>query len=149
MDFCEKREKDKELKAKTDALLKCVRNEKIAAPEHSSVDNLTYRYALMPFYWLGELLCFIPRQALYWIIRKIDTYIEYEATIKICVGPFLYFFYALLLLFVIGISLWWFPLVLFVLYAGERVRKEMERVRRTMRFREMERNSQIKSYYLN
>ena len=136
MDFCKKREEDRELKDRVDELLARVRNEKITAPEHSPEESLAYRYALMPIYWVGELLCFLPRQTLYWIIRKIDTYIEYEATIKICVAPLLYFLYALSLLALVGVSLWWFPLVLLTLYAAERIRKLMERVRRTVRYRE-------------
>lgn len=133
--FCEKRQENAALRKRVDALLERVRLEEITAPEHGPEVNLSYSYSLMPFYWIGELLCFLPRQSLYWIIRKIDSYIEYEATIKIAVGPLLYFLYALLLLAVAGFSLWWFPLVLLVLYGAERIRKEIERVRRTLKYR--------------
>ncbi|HKK89690.1 MAG TPA: 1-acyl-sn-glycerol-3-phosphate acyltransferase [Saprospiraceae bacterium] len=135
MDFCEKRKQDEELRGRSDEILERIRQEEVIAPEHGPEVNLGYRFALIPFYWAGELLCFLPRQLLYWFISRIDTYIEYEATIKICVAPFLYFFYALLLLAVTGFSLWWFPLVLLILYGLERIRKEIERVRRTKKYR--------------
>lgn len=128
--LCDHRLEDEDLKTWLNQLAEFIRKEGLTPPAHEN-EGQKMQLWLFPLHFIGQSICFIPRQLLYWIIKKINTYIEYEATIKVCVAPLLYFVFAMLYTWIVGLSFLFVIPWLFILYFFERVRVEYERTKRT------------------